>query len=278
MRRLRLFAALVGAAALAGCGDANYQQITGSLPASRVKFFNFAVNGPGVNFYANTAKITAIAASTCQGSTDPACLTTGLESTSGVAYGAAGNGAFYSAIDPGQYTFAGKIAAATDKDLAIASVTSTLENGKAYSVYLSGFYDATTKKADAFVLEDAFSPTIDFNVVSIRFVNAIGNAQPMKLYIRIPSTGKETAIGAAVGYKSGTTFVNLDANDVNIFGTNESSWDFVVRSADGATILFTRTAVGLSRGRVYTMTARGDMTVTSTTAATRPILDVTANR
>jgi hypothetical protein len=36
--------------------------------------------------------------------------------------------------------------------------------------------------------------------------------------------------------------------------------------------------VSFSPGRVYTITARGDMTVTSSTATTRPQLDNTANR
>jgi hypothetical protein len=36
--------------------------------------------------------------------------------------------------------------------------------------------------------------------------------------------------------------------------------------------------VGFSSGRVLTVAARGDMTVTSTTAATRPILTTSTDR
>jgi hypothetical protein len=39
-----------------------------------------------------------------------------------------------------------------------------------------------------------------------------------------------------------------------------------------------RTAVSFSAGKVYTISARGDMTVVSTTATNRPFLDNTANR
>ena len=40
----------------------------------------------------------------------------------------------------------------------------------------------------------------------------------------------------------------------------------------------TRTGVSFLGGRIYTIGARGDITVTSTTATNRPILDNTANR
>jgi len=53
-------------------------------------------NAPGVNFYANSTKITAISS------------VTGAESTTGTAYGGAANGGLYSAIAPGSYTFARK--------------------------------------------------------------------------------------------------------------------------------------------------------------------------
>src|SRR5205814_2376341 len=81
----------------------------------------------------------------------------------------------YSSIEPGQYTLAGKIAAATDKDLAISSVNATIEDGKYYSFYMSGFYNTTTKTVEGFIVEDNFSDATDFTMATVRFVNAISN-------------------------------------------------------------------------------------------------------
>src|ERR1700682_5148568 len=119
MHRQSSIAALLCAGLLSSCGKDAVRDISGPPPAaSRIRFFNFGVNAPGVNFYANTAKMTAITSAT------------GTESTPGIAYGGEGAGAAHSAIARGQYTLAGKIAAATDKDLAISTVTATIADAK----------------------------------------------------------------------------------------------------------------------------------------------------
>src|SRR5687767_13040381 len=62
---------------------------------ANVKFFNYSVGSPQVNFYVNDKKVTAISATGCYLLDDAnrqQCLSTGMESTAGVAYGAAGNG------------------------------------------------------------------------------------------------------------------------------------------------------------------------------------------
>jgi hypothetical protein len=249
---------LLSAVLVASCGDKQgAQDILGALPGARVKFFNFAVNGPGVNFYANDQKMTAITSAT------------GTESTVGTNYSGVGSGGFYSAINPGQYTFTGRIAAATDKDLAIASAAATLAEGKSYSFYLSGFYDAATKKADAFVVEDDFPAEIDYSAFYVRFVNAVSNSQPMSLGFRVPINGTTGQVGTVVAYKGASAFVRFTGTGVV---------DLFTRTAGGTTDVITRSAVSLVAGRVYTVTARGDMTVTSTTATNRPFLDLTANR
>ena len=257
MIRIRPIAALLGVVALAACEERGPQDILGTTPGASVKFFNFAVNGPGVNFYANDTKLTAISS------------TSGAESATGTAYGSAGSGGFYSGIAPGQYTFTGRIAAATDKDLPITSLPVTVADGKSYSVYLTGFYDATTKKADAFVVEDDFPATPDYTRTYVRFVNAIPNSQPMALYVRVPETGVEAAASAPVAYKGASAFVSFTGGGVV---------DLLTRTAGSTTAAITRTAVSFLPGHAYTIAARGDMTVTSTTATNRPILDNTANR
>ena len=256
MTNYRAFAALLGAALLSSCDKDAVQQLTGPVAGSQIKFFNFGVNAPGVNFYANDKKITAILSAT------------GTESTTGTVYGGAGGTGLYSAIDPGQYTLTGKIAATVDKDLAVSTVTATLENGKFYSFFMSGFYNTTTKTVEGFVIEDPVPANFDFAQAYVRFVNAISNSSPMTLYLKNTVTSADNALGTAVSYKSGGAFIAV----------TPGIYDLSTRVGTATTAAFTRTAVSLSAGRVYTIGARGDMTVTSTTATNRPFLDVTANR
>jgi hypothetical protein len=209
-----------------------------------------------VNFYAGNQKVTATSS------------TTGVEATTGVSYGAVGSGGFYSALAPGQYQLQGKIAATTDKDLTISNVAANLEDGKHYSFYQSGFYNTTAKTVEAFVVEDDFPMEFDWSVAYVRFVHAISNAQPMTLYVRNTTTSAETAVNGLVAYRSAGEFVALPPGGYDLF----------TRYAGSSTNAISRTAVAFAAGKVYTITARGDITVTSTTATNRPFLDNTANR
>lgn len=256
MTRLRTFTALAAVAVLASCEKTAVQDITGPLPSARVKFFNFGVNAPSVNFYANDAKVTAISSAT------------GTEAVTGVSYGAVGNGGFYSAIEPGQYNFTGKIAATVDKDLAVATVPGTLTDGKSYSVYLSGFYNTTAKTVEGFIVEDAYPASFDYTMAYVRFVHGISNANPMTLYGFNTTTSTEAPIGASVAYKSAGAFTAVPAAVYNLSA----------RYAGATTNAIARTGVSFVAGRTYTISARGDITITSTTATNRPFLDNTANR
>jgi hypothetical protein len=256
MKRYLSLAVLMSAALLTACEKNAVQDITGTVPGSAVRFFNFGVNAPSVNFYANDRKMTAISSAT------------GTESTNGTAYGSVGSGGYYSGIEPGQYTFFGKISATTDKDLAIASIPGTLADGKNYSVYLSGFYNTAAKTVDGFIVEDAYPAAFDYTVAYVRFVNAISNSNPMTLYAKNQTTGTETAVGAVVAYKNGGAFIALPGG----------FYDLGARVAGSATNAISRTAVQFVNGKTYTISARGDMTVVSTTATNRPFLDNTANR
>lgn len=253
MNTRKAIVALLCMAALASACDKNaVQDITAPSPGeARIKFFNFGVSSPGVNFYANAQKMTAISSGT------------GAESTNGVNYGSAGSGGLYMALEPGPYTFAGKIAAATDKDLAISGVTATLEAGKYYSFYQSGKYDTGTKKVDAFVIEDAFTPSFDYTTAYVRFVHAVYNANPMTLYATETTTLAEAAVGGSVAYKAGGAFVAVPNGTYNL----------AARYAGSTTNALSRTGVSFVAGRVYTITARGDITTSSTL-----FLDNTTNR
>lgn len=253
MTTLKSILVLLGVAALASACDKNaVQDITAPSPGeARVKFFNFGVSSPGVNFYANAQKMTAITSAT------------GVESTTGVNYGAAGSGGLYMAIQPGPYTLAGKIAAATDKDLAISGVTVTLDAGKYYSFYQSGKYDAATKKVDAFVVEDPLPAQFDYATAYVRFVHAVFNANAMTLYAKNTTTLAEVAVGSAAAYKAAGAFVAVPAG----------VYDLGARYAGSTTNALSRAAVSFEARRVYTITARGDITTSSTL-----LLDNTTNR
>jgi uncharacterized protein DUF4397 len=256
MNRHRPLAALLCAVALASCGKDSLQDITGTPPGANIRFINFGVGAPGVNFFANDTKLTAIGS------------TTGSEATTGTVYGAGGNAGFYSGIAPGQYTLSGRIAAATDKNLAIASVPATLEDGKSYTFYLSGFYNSTAKTVDAFVIEDPFSQQIDFTTAYVRFVNAISNSSPMTLYAKNQTTKVEVPVGAEIAYKGAGAYTALPI----------ATYDLAARTAGSSTNVMSVTGVAFAPGHVYTVSARGDITVVSTTAATRPILTFSFDR
>jgi len=257
-RHTTTIAALLCAGLLSACGKADVRDISGPPPeASRIRFFNFGVGAPGVNFYADATKMTAITSAT-----------PGVESTTGIIYGGVGAGGDYSAIAPGQYTFMGKIAATVDKDLAIASVPATIEDGKFYSFFMSGIYNTTTKTSDGFVVEDPVVEPTDFTVAKVRFVHAISNANPMTLFAKNTVTLAEVPVGAEVAYKGAGAFVDIPAG----------AYDLSTRYAGTATNAVVRTGVSFLGGRQYTVGARGDITVVSTTATNRPFLDNTANR
>jgi len=259
MSRYTSIAALAVAGLVSACGTKEIQNITAPPAASRIRFFNFGVNAPGVNFYANDTKMTAIQS------------TTGTESTTGIAYGGVGASGDYSAIAPGQYALTGKIAAATDKDLVIATVNATIEDGKYYSFYMSGFYNTTAKTVEVFVVEDPFTVPTDFAMATVRFVNAISNANPMTLYAKNTTTAVEVPIGAEVAYKGAGAFTTIPAG----------VYDLSTRYTGSSTNVLTRPAVSFVGGRVYTVTARGDITVAPTTtcgSTNRTCLDNTANR
>lgn len=256
IKRYAAAAALFGAVMLASCEKNTVQDITGPFPSARVKFFNFGVAAPGVNFYANTTKMTAITS------------TTGTESTTGVVYGSAGAGGLYIAIAPGDYALTGRIAAAVDKDLAISTVNQAIGDGKFYSFYMSGIYNTGTKTVDAFAVEDAFVTPPDFATAYVRFVHAISNANPLTLFAKSTTDTllAEVTVGGPLSYKGAGTFTALPAGVYNLGA----------RYTGVPTNAFGRTNVSFLGGRVYTVAARGDITVPTGTNA--PALDNTANR
>ena len=125
-------AGLLGAALLAACSfEKNaVQDIAGPAPTASVKFFNFAVGSPSVNFYANDTKVTAVSS------------TSGQESTAGTAYGSVATGGFYTALAPGQYTMTGRITVTTPQTGGPS--TSAARSGPASAMFLGIISPSTT--------------------------------------------------------------------------------------------------------------------------------------
>lgn len=262
--------ALLGAITLGACSyDKNTaQDITAPVTGAYVKFFNLGVNAPGLNFFANDKKITAVSTTNCSPpptTPNPACTANGAESTTGTAVGAGAAGGLYNVVQAGSVTLAGKIAAATDNGLAVAKTTASLSDNKYYSFFTGGVYNATAKTVDAFVIEDALPP-FDYANAYVRLVNASANGAGLTVFVKNTTAGAEAPMGTTPAYKTGSAFVVVPPG----------TYDVIIRS--GTTTIATLAATGFSPGRVYTVSLRGDVTVTSTTAADRPILQSNSTR
>jgi hypothetical protein len=266
--------ALLAATTLVACGDKAERDITAPVPStSAVRFFNFSVGAPTVQFFANDQQVTATNTASCNGAknppvsaTDSTCLQIGIQSSTGVSYGGVAAGGLYTAVDPGQYTFTGRQMSSKGPTTTISTVPTAIDAGKYYSFYQSGIYNATTKTSDAFIVEDVLPTTIDWSKATVRFVNAIGNSVPMTL-VAVDTLGIATAIGGQVSYKSAGVFTAL----------TPAPYDLHARDSNGADMIV-REFVTFMPGHVYTITARGDMTVTKSTDANFPYLDNTANQ
>jgi len=268
---VRTIAALAAALTLSACGldlETNaVQDITAPATGARVRFFNFGIGAPSVNFYAGDTKVTAVTSAT------------GTEATTAVAYGGAGNGGLYSVLVPGPYTFSGRIVGSVfDNGLPISSITATLVDGKSYSVFQSGVYDAVTKTVGGFVVEDPIPEAFDFSVAYVRFVHASHNSNAMTLTATNTVTSAATTVGTSIAHRSAGIFVGIPAGTYNVSGTCGATCNST--GAGNATTTVTRTGITLSAGRYYTIALRGDVTLNpaTTTLANRPVFDFTANR
>jgi len=252
----RIAAVLLTASLLAACDKNTVQELPfGPLFGAKIKFFNFGVGAPSVNFYADNVKMTAVQSGT------------GSEATSGVSYGGVGNGGTYSQIAPGTYSITGRIAAATDKDLPIDTLRVAIADGKQYSFYLSGAYVTATKQVDGFIVEDPV-PAQDFSTAYVRLVHGIYNANPLTLYARPVGdtvTAHWTVVGSAVAYKAAGAFVTIAPG----------VYDVGARFTDSTANRITLGGVSLRGGQIYTINARGNNT--ATTGATRDSLSSTAH-
>lgn len=241
--------------------------ITTPYSGAQFKYYNFAINGPTVNFYANDIKTTATLTST------------GVEAAAGVNYGGLVPLRGYSLAPIGSVKFSSLTpstmvvnnALGQGPNIETSSITKTVEDGKNYSYYTSGIYDYTTKKSDAFIIEDVL-PAADTSIAYIRVVNPGHNTTALSLELTqtftstipgIPPLVIVTTPITGVAYKTASAYtpVKQGAYTLRLIDTPSGK-------------VVTRAATGFIKGRLYTFTLRGNL-ITGTPA---PFLDFTENR
>jgi hypothetical protein len=236
-------------------------------PVAQVKYYNFAVSGPAVNFFANNTKVGALSSAT------------GSESTTGVTYGSVVPSSSYSIITPGTYTFKSQLSGTNaDPNRVISSVQATVEAGKAYTLFTAGTYNATAKTTEAFVLEDKI-PAVDYTTAYVRFVNTTPNGTgAQNLYAKNTVTGAEVPIAVStngIAYKGASEFVKVPIGIYELITRYAATptTNLIIRNGT------TNGTVAFVGGRVYTIASRGDITLSQTgTSTNRPLLDNTPNR
>jgi hypothetical protein len=228
---------------------------------AQIKFFNFGVGAPSINFFASSAKVSAVVSAT------------GKEAVGGVAYGSVFPATNYSLLAGQAYTFTGVVPenAAVNPGVVVATLPGTIEAKKFYSLYTSGIYNANTKTTDGFILEDNI-PARSETEAHVRFVNTISNATSnFNLVIKNTTTLAEIVVATNVAYKSGSTFTAVPNGVYEVFARYPNSNTNII-TRNGTSV------VSFIQGRAYTISSRGDMTVTGATATNRPFLDNTSNR
>ena len=260
LKSITLILSLVSAIfAITSCEKNAVQDIDNAPIGALVRVYNFALNGPSVNFYSNDTKITATNSAT------------GLEATTGVAAGGifpANNS--YLSLTPGEVTIKTIVpsTATVNPNVVIANIPTSLTAGKFYSVFTSGIYDVTAKATSGFVIEDIM-PAVDTTAAYVRLVNTIANnvnGFDLKAVNTLPSS-PDLILATAVSYKSASAFVKVPAGIYTLTSVSTNTPTIYT---------ITRLTVTFAKGLVYTMAARGDATIaTGTNART---LDLTRNR
>lgn len=233
--------------------------ITKPITGAKVRLYNFAYNSPGVNFYANELKISAVTSAN------------GSEAVGGVAFGGTYPANQYALAPAGQTKFKAQTSStnATMPNTILASVDKNIEEDKYYSIFTSGVYNATTKTTDAFLIEDTFPAIVDTAQANIRIVNSGFNTSTLDMILTLSKTVNgivridTVKIASGIPYKSASQFVGFRPGAYAIVVTDKTSGKKV-----------TRAATSFLRDRAYTLALRGNL-ITGVPAA---FIDNTVNR
>lgn len=238
------------------CDKNAFQVIDAPPTGPNFRVYNFAVNGPQINVYVNDVKVSAIGS------------TTGKESASGIAaYGLFPTTNSYVNIqNQGDVVIKAKtpVNATTNPGVETTSATSKFENGKYYSFFTTGIFNATAKTTSSFVIEDKLPP-IDITTAYIRLVNTVPNApNGFNLRITNKATGEVITISNPLPFQSASEFVKVPDGVYNLTATSTNT---------PASFVINRLDLTVSKGFVYTLATRGTVLTASTLA-----IDMTRNR
>lgn len=235
--------------------------IEGSLEnKARIRLYNFAINSPSANFYSNETKISGTLSAT------------GAEAVGGVGFGGTYPTNQYALAPVGtrEIRHVTSSTLTTDPNVTIAKASYNFVDQKYYSAFTSGIYDAVTKTADAFVVEDNFPTEIDQPNAYIRIVNPGHNTTTITMVLQKTATVngvktilEEVTIGTGIAYKQASPFVAITPGAWELLVTDQGSGKTAVRAA-----------TSFLKDRVYTIALRGNI-VTGTPAT---FLDNTVNK
>jgi len=217
-----------------------------------LKVLNLTPGSPVVNYYVDGVKFSS------------ALSSSGVENA-GYGY----NGLYpdfgYAAVAPGSHKLTAKVipTATADKNLEVLNTTVSPEAGKYYTIYTTGQYSATNKVLGTpFVLEDV-RPALDTSKIFIRFVNLCNGLPSIDIVKGAAAT--DPKIITNIGYGQASPWVAIP-NVGN--GTAPTIPLWYLLSATGAPIFTTVSNSTLTKGRAYTIYARGVIGATGTTAPT----------
>lgn len=241
--------------------------ITVPYSGAQFKYYNFAINGPTVNFYANNIKTTAT------------LTATGVESPAGVNYGGLVPLRGYSLAPTGSVKFSSLTPSTMvlnaplgqGPNIETSSVTKDVVDGKNYSYYTSGIYDYATKKSDAFIIEDVL-PAPDTSMAYIRLVNPGHNTTALSLELTQTFTSTTPGLPPLVVVTTPITGIVYKTASPYLAVTQGAYSLRLIDPASGKIV--TRAATSFIKGRLYTFTLRGNL-ITGVPAA---FLDFTENR
>jgi len=256
MKYIKTVIAAVIVLAFTACDKNAFQVIDAPPTGPNFRVYNFAVGGPQVNIYVNDVKVSAIGS------------TTGKESASGIAaYGIfPGTNSYVNIQNNGNVVIKAKtpVNATTNPGIETTTTTSNFENGKFYSFFTSGIYNATARTTSSFVVEDKI-PAIDINFAYIRLVNTVPNAaNGFDLKATNKATNEVITISGPIPFQSASEFIKVPDGIYNISATSiNTPANYVINRAD----------LTVTKGFVYTLAPRGTVVTASTLA-----IDMTRNR
>lgn len=255
--KIGFFLSILCVIALTSCEKNAVQDLSVAPQGPQLKFYNFGVNAPAVNFYVGNQKVSAVAS------------TTGAEAAGGTVFGGVYPSTGYAAVPGGgEISARTSSTAAANPGVTIATTSGVaMEDGKQYSFYVTGAFNTETLKADGFLLNDEL-PGNDTAHAFVRFVNAgVAQAGLLTVTLKDQANPERPVINLAsdLAFKSATAFTRVP----------RSLYEITVRDNTSGTV-FVRTGVTFNADRVYTLSMRGNINVT--TAPTTRLIDNTINR